>query len=106
MTKVCFQVLPMPQFTTLQKKIFPLYFKLQTGLVALVVVTHPPMSLASLINGWWDYVPLAVALGVSTLNLVVYGPRTQEVMIERIHQGKESHISRSSGRGLRTTHQN
>ena len=88
MTKVCFQALPMPQFTTLQKRVFPLYFKLQTGLIVLVAVTHPPMSLVSLINCWWDYVPIGVALGVSALNLVVYGPRTQEVMIERIHQGE------------------
>lgn len=88
MTKICFQSLPMPQFTTLQKRVFPLYFKLQTGLLAVVVVTHPPMSLVSLINCWWDYVPLGIALGVSALNLVIYGPRTQEVMIERIHQGE------------------
>ena len=78
----------MPQFTTLQKRVFPLYFKLQSGLIALVAVTHPPMSLVSLIDCWWDYVPITVAFGVSALNLVVYGPRTQEVMIERIHQGE------------------
>ena len=87
MTKICFQALPMAQFTTLQKRVFPVYFQLQVGLVALTAVTHPPMSVVSLIDWWGDYVPLAVALGISTLNMLVYGPKTQEVMIERIHQG-------------------
>lgn len=96
MTKVCFQALPMPQFTTLQKRVFPLYFKLQTGLTVLVAVTHPPMSLVSLMNCWWDYVPLVVGLGVSALNLVFWGPRTQEVMIERIHQGERYNLISSS----------
>ena len=89
MTKVCFQALPMPQFTTLQKRVFPIYFRLQVGLVALTAATHPPMSLISLVDCWQDYVPLAVALGVSTLNVLVYGPKTQEVMVERIHQGEQ-----------------
>lgn len=94
MTKICFQALPMPQFTTLQKKVFPIYFKLQVGLLALTAATHPPLSLLSLSKHWWEYVPLAVALGVSGLNLVVYGPRTEKVMIERVHQG-QSRVSLS-----------
>ena len=87
MTKICFHALPMPQFTTLQKRVFPAYFKIQVGLAALTVVTHPPMSVVSLLHWWGDYVPLAVAFGISALNMLVYGPRTQAVMIERIHQG-------------------
>lgn len=92
MTKICFQALPMPQFTTLQKRVFPIYFKLQTGLSVLVAITHPPMSLRSMSKSRQDYVPLAVALGVSMLNLVVYGPRTQRVMVERTHQGKQPQL--------------
>lgn len=88
MTKICFRALPMPQFTNLQKRVFPAYFKIQVGLVALTVVTHPPMSVVSLLHWWGDYVPLTVALGISALNMLVYGPKTQEVMVERIHQGE------------------
>ena len=92
MTKVCFQALPMAQFTTLQKKVFPLYFKIQVGLLAAVAFTHPPMSLLSLSNRGRDIAPLAVALGVSTLNLIVYGPRTEKIMVERSHQGKAANV--------------
>ena len=88
MTKVCFQALPMAQFTALQRKVFPLYFKLQVGLLTVVALTYPPMSLVSLSRCWQDYALLAIALGVSTLNLRVYGPRTEAIMIERSHQGK------------------
>ena len=56
--------------------------------MTVVAVTHPPMSLVSLLNCWWDYVPIGIALGFSALNLLVWGPRTQEVMIDRIHQGE------------------
>ena len=88
MTKVCFQALPMAQFTTLQKKVFPLYFKLQVGLLSAVILTHPRMSLVSLSGRWQDFVPLGTALAVSVLNLTVYGPRSEAVMVERSHQGK------------------
>lgn len=102
MTKVCFQALPMAQFTTLQKRVFPIYFRFQTGLIALTAVTHPPGSLVSLCSWWGDYVPLAVALGISSLNMMVYGPKTQEVMIERIHQGKQNFGSYLSIDGRQT----
>ena len=79
----------MPQFTTLQKKVFPLYFQLQVGLTGIVILTHPPSGLPSLIRShWWEYVPLAVAFGVSVANLYVYGPRTERLMVQRIHQGE------------------
>ena len=89
MTKVCFQALPMAQFTTLQKKVFPLYFKIQVGLLAAVAFSHPPMSLLSPIDRRRDIAPLALALGISTLNLIVYGPRIEKITVERSHQGKD-----------------
>ena len=91
MTKVCFQVLPMAQFRTLQKKVFPLYFKIQVGLLTAVAFTHPPMSLVSLGERRQDLAHLAIALGVSTLNLWVYGPRTEKLMTEVNHQGEYEH---------------
>ena len=89
MTKVCFQALPMAQFTTLQKKVFPLYFKIQVGLLAAVAFTYPPASLLSLTKCRRDIAPLAIALAVSTLNLIVYGPLTEKIMVERSHQGMD-----------------
>ena len=89
MTKVCFQALPMAQFTTLQKKVFPVYFKIQVGLLAAVAITYPPASLLSLSKCRRDIAPLAIAFAVSTLNLIVYGPLTEKIMVERSHQGMD-----------------
>jgi Domain of unknown function (DUF4149) len=89
MTKICFRALPMPQFTTLQKRVFPVYFSLQLGLVLLTAVTYPPRSLLSLVQHghWTEHVPLTLNITMAVLNAFVYGPRTQTVMIERAHQG-------------------
>lgn len=89
MTKLCFQHLPMPQFTTLQKRVFPVYFSLQFGLVLLTTATYPPRSLVSLAQGqsWGDCVALGLNAAMAGLNMFVYGPRTQKVMVEKIHQG-------------------
>ncbi|KAI9676072.1 MAG: hypothetical protein M1817_000815 [Caeruleum heppii] len=86
MTKICYLALPMPQFTTLQKRVFPVYFRMQVLLIALVAVTHPPGSLISLVRRWYDAVPLAFTMGMAVLNLITFGPRTQQAMIDRIHQ--------------------
>ncbi len=88
MTKLCFLYLPRPQFTSLQKKVFPVYFSLQVGLVALTAVTYPPWSLFSLVqHGHWSaWVPLVANAVMAGLNAWVYGPKTQNIMVERIHQ--------------------
>jgi Domain of unknown function (DUF4149) len=90
MTKLCYLHLPRPQFTSLQKKVFPVYFSLQVGLVVLTTVTYPPGSLFSLLQrgNWSEIVPLALNAAMAALNAWVYGPRTQRVMVERIHQGE------------------
>ncbi|MCJ1467857.1 hypothetical protein MMC07_006482 [Pseudocyphellaria aurata] len=90
MTKICYQVLPISAFTTLQKKVFPAYFRIQTLLIFLTAVTHVPSGPFSLVTSTGDIIPLAFAGGMALLNLTIYGPKTQEAMIERIHQGKES----------------
>ena len=79
----------MAQFTTLQKRVFPVYLQIQTGLVVLSALTYPPAGLASLLTApkWVRGVALAIKFGISLLNWRVYGPRTQDAMIERIHQG-------------------
>ncbi|KAF2794496.1 hypothetical protein K505DRAFT_275084 [Melanomma pulvis-pyrius CBS 109.77] len=85
-TKVCFQALPRSAFTTLQKRIFPLYFQGQSLLLVLVAVTFPSHSVLSLAQKKGDWIPFVIAGVTAVLNLVIYGPRTQKVMVDRIHQ--------------------
>jgi hypothetical protein len=86
-TKVCYQALPMSAFTTLQKRIFPLYFQIHTTLLILTALTLPPYGPVSLIQKKKDWMPLAFATTMAMFNLVKWGPRTQTAMIDRTHQG-------------------
>jgi hypothetical protein len=88
MTKVCFQALPRSAFTTLQKRVFPIYFQAQSLLLLLTAITFPAHSLVSLVQWKGNWIPFAIAGVTAALNLVVYGPRTQKAMIDRTHQGK------------------
>jgi hypothetical protein len=89
MTKVTFQALPRSAFTNLQKRVFPIYFQGQALLLLLVVVTRPPCGPVSLIEQKRDWVPFAIAGVTAGLNLLVYGPQTQRLMVERVHQGTQ-----------------
>jgi hypothetical protein len=66
----------MREFLALQKRVFPVYFASQVGLVVLTAATYPPYSIFSLVNDLWSAGPLLVVLGTGGLNWVVYGPRT------------------------------
>ena len=90
MTKVCYMCLPRPQFSSLQKRIFPVYFGLQTALVAVTAITYPSGSLVALGQNKLDATVLSLTLGISVLNLLVFGPRTSQAMVERAHQGSIS----------------
>ncbi|KAH6842366.1 hypothetical protein B0I37DRAFT_447846 [Chaetomium sp. MPI-CAGE-AT-0009] len=85
-TKICFVALPRSAFTTLQKRIFPVYFWTQTTLVVLSAITFPPHGISSLVIQKGDWIPYAVATVTSVMNLAVYGPRTQKAMVNCIHQ--------------------
>ncbi|KAF2274044.1 uncharacterized protein EI97DRAFT_479189 [Westerdykella ornata] len=85
-TKVCYQVLPRSAFTTLQKRIFPLYFQGQTLLLVLTAATVPPYGPLSLLESKSDWIPFVVAGISAIINLTVFGPRTRQGMIDRIHQ--------------------
>lgn len=87
-TKVCFVALPRSAFTTLQKRLFPIYFLTQTVLVVLSAITFPPGGLSSLILRKGDWIPYGVAIATALLNLTMYGPRTQQAMVDCIHQGE------------------
>ncbi|KAI8957425.1 hypothetical protein F5Y11DRAFT_339731 [Daldinia sp. FL1419] len=86
MTKVCYQELPRSAFTTLQKRIFPLYFRAQTLLLLLTAATIPPYGPITLQSSKGNWTPFAVAGATAILNFTVYGPRTRQIMIDRIHQ--------------------
>lgn len=86
-TKVCYQTLPRSAFTTLQKHLFPIYFRGQTLLLLLTAATIPPYGPFTLQASKSNWVPFSIAGVTAILNLVIYGPRTRQLMIDRIHQG-------------------
>ncbi|KAI0191007.1 hypothetical protein EV127DRAFT_480811 [Xylaria flabelliformis] len=96
-TKICFVSLPRSAFTTLQKmsqlmgfvctqRLFPIYFSGQSMLLLLTIVTIPPHGPFTLVANKVAWIPFAIAGVTAALNLFVYGPRTKQLMIERIHQ--------------------
>ncbi|KAK3291597.1 uncharacterized protein B0H64DRAFT_248446 [Chaetomium fimeti] len=96
-TKVCFVALPRSAFTTLQKRIFPIYFWTQTTLVVLSALTFPPHGVYSLMLRKGDWIPYAVAAVTSVMNLAVYGPQTQKAMVDCIHQEtRDTHKARTN----------
>ncbi|KAI0405815.1 hypothetical protein F4802DRAFT_596778 [Xylaria palmicola] len=85
-TKICYISLPRSAFTTLQKRLFPVYFRCQSLLLLLTVVTVPSRGPLTLVTHKAVWIPFAIAGATAALNLLVYGPRTRQLMIERSHQ--------------------
>jgi hypothetical protein len=73
---------------TLQRKVFPVYFTIEMTLVMATAVTYPGGSVSALSHNNVDLALLGVALGTSGLNLLVYGPKTSEALINRNQAGK------------------
>ncbi|KAK4443491.1 hypothetical protein QBC34DRAFT_310905 [Podospora aff. communis PSN243] len=94
LTKLAYRSLPRSSFISLQKAVFPVYFRLQTGLLILSAVTVPPFGLPfggwSLVTGRskWDLIPFCVAGMSGALNLGVYEGRTRRLMLERVERDK------------------
>jgi hypothetical protein len=86
MTKICYRALPMAHFVTLQSRVFPAYFLLQTSTTILTIATYPPYSLRSLFRNTFDAITLGVMLGLTLLNTFVFGPRTRQAMFDRQQQ--------------------
>ncbi|PSN67684.1 hypothetical protein BS50DRAFT_550652 [Corynespora cassiicola Philippines] len=101
---IAFRVLPRPQFSTLQKHTFPVYFTLQSVTPLLMALTYPAAG------GWRALLPLqhtqssddrlaftliSTMLVTGLINWVYVGPQTTEVMKLRKHQetrdGKKSY---------------
>lgn len=103
-TKICFTALPMREFLVLQKRLFPVYFRTQLGLVALTAVTRPPGGIGSFLRHVSDAVPLVVVVVTGGLNEWVFGPRTTRDAFVRKAVHGECHPFWVvwSGRGLLT----
>ncbi|EOA90083.1 hypothetical protein ACJQWK_07654 [Exserohilum turcicum] len=120
---IAFRVLPRPQFSTLQKHTFPIFFGLQTVAPIAMFLTYPrgatslipsfllPSSPAAPPPSFSFFAPAststsnnklaswlhAAMLATAVVNLVYIGPKTTEVMGIRKHQetrdGKKSYDS-------------
>lgn len=87
-TKVAFKRLPRNPYVNFQKHIFPIFFQGQALLLFLTAVTLPPYGPLSLIEHKSDWVPFAVSGIISGLNVMIFGPRTRKLMLDRVEQGK------------------
>jgi len=103
---VAYKALPRPQFSSLQQKIFPIYFGIQTALPVVLALTYPgsktSLGTASSLSGvvaeanrMTVLMPLAAMFVAGLANLVYGGPATTSIMKERKHQetrdGKKSY---------------
>ena len=86
MVKVAYSSLPSEAFTTLQKHVFPVYFRGQCAFVIFSAVTFP-QGPAALFQTKGDWIPFLVAGITAALNLAVYGPRTSRLMMIRRFRG-------------------
>ena len=87
MTKLSHQALPKTAFRSLQKRVFPVYFRAQTILLLLTALKFPPHGPGSLIEEKTHLLAFCTAGVMAGLNLIVYGPATQAAMIAKTHHG-------------------
>jgi hypothetical protein len=103
---IAYMCLPLAQFSTLQQKIFPPFFALQSALPLVLALTWPGDKLAGAAglgamrqntgwrglsadnNFWTALVPITLMVGTAVLNLAWFGPATTKVLRERKHQGR------------------
>ncbi|KAI2463497.1 hypothetical protein F4781DRAFT_426324 [Annulohypoxylon bovei var. microspora] len=84
--KVCYRSLPRNTFTTFLQRVFLLYFRGQVLLLLLTATTIPPYGPLTLLANRGNWIPFVVAGVPALLNMVIYGPRTRQIMIDRIDQ--------------------
>ncbi|KAK3998157.1 hypothetical protein QBC44DRAFT_376027 [Cladorrhinum sp. PSN332] len=100
MTKVSYNALPRSAFRTLQKRVFPIYFKTQATLLLLNAITFPSGGVWGLSTNKADWIPHLVAGITAILNLSIYEPRTRRSMILVAHQEtRDSHVASDGGQG-------
>ncbi|KAI5463569.1 hypothetical protein BGZ63DRAFT_402864 [Mariannaea sp. PMI_226] len=88
-TKIAFKTLPSSAYTNFQKRIFPIYFRGQSALLLLTAITLPPLGPFSLAQQHKsDWIPFVVSGSTAALNFFLFGPRTRELMLKRVEQGR------------------
>ncbi|KAH7081338.1 hypothetical protein BKA63DRAFT_435067 [Paraphoma chrysanthemicola] len=95
MVKVAYQALPRSAFTSLQKRVFPIYFRGQSILLLFLGATVPPSGIFSLGRQRKVWLPFLVAGATAALNLLTFGPRTRTLMLERVHQATRNEKSQA-----------
>ncbi|KAK1827485.1 hypothetical protein QBC39DRAFT_267016 [Podospora conica] len=93
LTKVSFHALPRSAFITLQKRLFPVYFRAQTLLLVLTAATLPLSRLLVPV----DAVLFTVAGATAVRNLVVYEPRTRGAVGGGTAQERRDSAAREGG---------
>ncbi|EFX02826.1 hypothetical protein CMQ_2755 [Grosmannia clavigera kw1407] len=100
MTKLAYVYLPRPQFMSLQKKAFPVPFGVALALSLTTALTYPAGSVVGLMAtgspNRRDLFFLSVSLGMSLLNLLVFGPRTISALVQRNHQETHDNLKLAS----------
>lgn len=91
---MAFRSLPRPQFASLQRATFPIYFSLQSALPVLVALTASEngqtIGLSGLMapeNRCGTLMPLALTTVAGLVNMFVLRPLTVNTMRDRNHQG-------------------
>jgi hypothetical protein len=95
-TKVAYQALPRSAFTTLQKRLFPIYFQSQSFLLLVVTTTFPPRGPLSVFEEKSDWIAFAIAGVTAGFNLFIFGPRARSLMMERVHQGGHLQVANNT----------
>ena len=72
---------------SLQRHVFPTYFATATALAIATAVTYPAGSVVGLAENYTDLGLSTATIGMSILNLLVYGPKTLGAMKTRTHTG-------------------
>ena len=93
MVKIAHQALPYDAFTTLQKRVFPVYFRSQTLLVLLTAATFPTYGPVSLVKEKGDWIPFVVAGVTAMWNVMYFGPKTSRIMMIKKYQGKSTPLT-------------
>ncbi|KAI6784586.1 putative mitochondrial outer membrane protein-like protein [Emericellopsis cladophorae] len=87
-TKVCYTSLPSDAFIRLQRRIFPIYFRMQSVLWLVTALSFPPTGPWSLVQGGAaDWASFAIGGLCAVLNLLLFGPNTMRAMLARRELG-------------------
>ncbi|KAH8703696.1 hypothetical protein BGW36DRAFT_288724 [Talaromyces proteolyticus] len=89
-TKICYRSLPPQNFNNLNKRLFPVYFRCQLGLALLTFVTKPAASWLQPPVANAGNLLLSLATAMAGLNWYIYGPRTNDAMLEKARVVKEA----------------